>query len=280
MLLLDLLEKYSGYNHKRWTSQSESAFSQDPFFQTIALFRFILIAKLVRLVACEGDHAMRAVVSCYKYHLDLKRDTSILEVFVRVSTIKATWKVLTSRRAEKWTRLFDVFRCNLQAPSLDWQIQAIKQSHESVHLRAFHRDVFFGAAFGQTANKKTMIARVCLLSFVSLIVLAAIDGQRRTRWVWVLFVVCFNVWNFHHEARSGRWKLMLRWRVSSKSLCICAFTRPARATNIIHYTQSRHSAPGVKSCIFISAGKQTRTPIGFAPGSRVTNWETVYLTRC
>ena len=154
MLLLDLLEKYSGYNHKRWTSQSESAFSQDPFFQTIALFRFILIAKLVRLVACEGDHAMRAVVSCYKYHLDLKRDTSILEVFVRVPTIKATWKVLTSRRAEKWTRLFDVFRCNLQAPSLDWQIQAIKQSHESVHLRAFHRDVFFGAAFGQTANKK------------------------------------------------------------------------------------------------------------------------------
>ena len=154
MLLLDLLEKYSGYKHKGRTSQSESAFSQDPFFQTIALFRFTLIAKLVRLVACEGDHAMRAVVSCYKYHLDLKCDTSVLEVFVRVSTIKASWKVLTSRRAEKWTCLFDVFRCNLQAPSLDWQIQAIKQSHESVYLRAFHRDVFFWSRVWTNVKRK------------------------------------------------------------------------------------------------------------------------------
>lgn len=56
--------KIEAISDKAYRNQSEGVVVQAPFFRPIALFRFNLIAKLPRLLVCEGVHAVRSVVGC------------------------------------------------------------------------------------------------------------------------------------------------------------------------------------------------------------------------
>lgn len=98
--------------------------------------------------------------------------------------IDATWKSAKNAAGEESKPRFPHIEVKHRSAALDWHTQVIKQSHESGRPKALLRDIS-EVAFGQTTNDKQQImtARAWLGSFVSILVLAAIDGHVRTRWV-------------------------------------------------------------------------------------------------